>query len=105
MVRSDKSNPWDTLRVIDFGFARSFDIGKSCAYDQPSAASPHLEPVLEVLLVQHLACQITTTLGECYCISNMLLQHPTLLPDVLAMQRWVSVCAYSSSQSFTLRTS
>ena len=31
MVRSDKSNPWDMLRLIDFGFARIFNKGSSCA--------------------------------------------------------------------------
>lgn len=28
MLRSDKSNPWDTLRLIDFGFAANFNPGK-----------------------------------------------------------------------------
>ena len=28
MLRSDKSNPWDTLRLIDFGFAAHFQPGR-----------------------------------------------------------------------------
>lgn len=28
MLRLDKSNPWDTLRLIDFGFAAKFNPGK-----------------------------------------------------------------------------
>lgn len=28
MVQWDKSNPWDTVRLIDFGFARKFNPGK-----------------------------------------------------------------------------
>ena len=28
MLRTDNSNPWDTLRLIDFGFATEFNPGK-----------------------------------------------------------------------------
>ena len=31
MLRKDESNPWDTLRLIDFGFAREFMTGKAVA--------------------------------------------------------------------------
>lgn len=32
MLRSDKSNPWDTLRLIDFGFAAKYNPGKHQAF-------------------------------------------------------------------------
>lgn len=50
MLRSDKSNSWDTLRLIDFGFAASLNPGKlpshACAQHKYHAATCPIGPDL-----------------------------------------------------------
>ena len=53
MLRDDRSNGWDVLRLIDFGFAQIFNKGKlllpQCL---PQGFSPKCLPALFLLLIK-----------------------------------------------------